>query len=170
MTTKQQELLKELTSRIDFAYTFFGKLPNGEDDSSENMDALINDLIHASESSAIDQVKEFYTKFNQPIAKKLDYNRAQLKMRILQEEVDELDSAIHGKDDVEALDAIVDCMYILIGTAIELGIDNRIHAAFAEVHRSNMTKLDADGNPVFREDGKIAKSALYEKPNLQQFF
>ena len=166
MTTRQQELLKELRSRLDFAYTFFGKLPNGEDDSSENMNALINDLIHASESAVIDQVTEFYKSFRQPRATGINYNRAQLRMVLLQEEVDELDSALHAKDDTEAMDAIIDCMYILIGTALELGIAHKIPAAFAEVHRSNMTKLDENGEAIFREDGKIVKSALYEAPNI----
>ena len=41
-----------------------------------------------------------------------------------------------------------------------------LEEGFAEVHRSNMTKLDEMGRPVYREDGKVIKSHLYEKPNL----
>jgi len=118
----------------------------------------------------IEQVREFYTAFKQPIGEGLDINRSLLKDRILREEVNELINACLDEDNIEALDAVVDCMYILIGTAIELGIDHLIPAAFAEVHRSNMTKLDANGNPVFRADGKITKSELYEKPNLKKLF
>jgi predicted HAD superfamily Cof-like phosphohydrolase len=118
----------------------------------------------------IEQVREFYTAFKQPIGEGLDINRSLLKDRILREEVNELMNACIEEDNIEALDAVVDCMYILIGTAIELGIDHLIPAAFAEVHRSNMTKLDANGNPVFRADGKITKSELYEKPNLKKLF
>lgn len=118
----------------------------------------------------IEQVKEFYTAFGQPMGEGLRYKRQSLRNRLLDEEVGELLIATRRMDNVEALDAVTDCMYILIGTAIELGIDHLIPAAFAEVHRSNMTKLDANGKPVFREDGKIAKSELYEKPNLKQLF
>lgn len=179
MTQQQKEQTEELFNRLDYGYSFGGYLEgvteHDEDakekvDSKENMRRLIYGLIKSSEHSMIDKVREFYTTFGQPIDKGLNYNRAQLRRRLLHEEVDELDSALHGHDDVESLDAIVDCMYILIGTAIELGIDHLIPAAFAEVHRSNMTKLDANGKPVFREDGKIAKSEFYEKPNLKQLF
>lgn len=118
----------------------------------------------------IEQVKEFYAAFGQPMGKGLMHKRATLRNRLLDEEVGELLTATLRMDNVEALDAIADCMYILFGTAIELGIDHLIPEAFAEVHRSNMTKLDANGKPLFREDGKIAKSELYEKPNLKQLF
>jgi predicted HAD superfamily Cof-like phosphohydrolase len=118
----------------------------------------------------IEQVREFYTAFKQPIGQGVNEERAMLRTNLLDEEVGELHRANINGDYVEALDGIVDCMYILIGTAIELGIDHLIPAAFAEVHRSNMTKLDAKGNPVFRADGKITKSELYEKPNLKKLF
>jgi hypothetical protein len=118
----------------------------------------------------IQQVREFYTAFKQPIGEGMDYDRKILKDKILREEVVELSDATFNNDNIEALDAVVDCMYILIGTAIELGIDHLVPAAFAEVHRSNMTKLDASGNALFRPDGKIIKSELYEKPNLKKLF
>lgn len=118
----------------------------------------------------IEQVKEFYTAFGQPMGKGMDIRRVLLKDKILREEVNELLDAVIDDNKVEALDAIIDCMYILVGDAVELGVDHLLAAAFAEVHRSNMTKLDANGKPVFREDGKIAKSELYEKPNLKQLF
>jgi predicted HAD superfamily Cof-like phosphohydrolase len=118
----------------------------------------------------IEQVREFYTAFKQPIGEGMDYDRKILKDKILREEVVELSDATFNNDNIEALDAVVDCMYILIGTAVELGIDHLIPAAFSEVHRSNMTKLDANGNALFRADGKIIKSELYEKPNLKKLF
>jgi len=118
----------------------------------------------------IEQVREFYTAFKQPIGEGIRYKRAMLRNALLDEEVGELLTATTRMDNIEALDAVVDCMYILIGTAVELGIDHLIPAAFAEVHRSNMTKLDANGNPAFRADGKITKSELYEKPNLKKLF
>ena len=47
--------------------------------------------------------------------------------------------------------------------------DNCFEAAFNEVHNSNMSKLDKNGNPIYREDGKVLKSDQYFKPNLKQF-
>ena len=63
-------------------------------------------------------------------------------------------------------DAIVDCMYILLGTAHEFGIADRLVACFNEVHRSNMSKLDVNGKPVYRADGKVIKGEFYSKPDL----
>ena len=47
--------------------------------------------------------------------------------------------------------------------------DNCFEKAFDEVHNSNMSKLDKNGNPIYREDGKVLKSDQYFKPNLKQF-
>jgi predicted HAD superfamily Cof-like phosphohydrolase len=68
---------------------------------------------------------------------------------------------------IDALDAITDIIYIALGCAYQLGIDDATSAAFEEVHKSNMSKLDKNGKPLFREDGKIIKSDLYKKPNLK---
>jgi predicted HAD superfamily Cof-like phosphohydrolase len=68
---------------------------------------------------------------------------------------------------VESADAICDCIYILIGTAHELGIADKLSACFDEVQRSNMSKLGEDGKPIYREDGKVQKGPNYEKPNLK---
>ena len=61
---------------------------------------------------------------------------------------------------------LVDLLYVVYGTGSEFGID--LDKCFAEVHRSNMTKLGDDGKPVVREDGKFLKSDRYEKPNLKR--
>ncbi len=63
-------------------------------------------------------------------------------------------------------DAIIDCMYILIGTAIEFGLSDKLTAMFDEVHKSNMSKLGEDGKPIYREDGKVMKGPNYKEPNL----
>jgi predicted HAD superfamily Cof-like phosphohydrolase len=63
-------------------------------------------------------------------------------------------------------DAITDCFYILIGTAIEYGIADKLPQLFDEVHKSNMSKLDENGNPIYREDGKVMKSNNYKSPNI----
>jgi predicted HAD superfamily Cof-like phosphohydrolase len=59
-------------------------------------------------------------------------------------------------------------MYILCGTILKHGLQHKIEEVFEEIQRSNMSKLDKDGNPIFREDGKILKSDLYFKPSIQE--
>ena len=118
----------------------------------------------------IEQVAEFQKAFKSPVEDKPhfpNFDRLMLRKKLLEEEVRELSTAMVGKDSVECLDGITDCMYILIGTAHELGLAKFLEAAFDEVHRSNMSKLDEEGNPIFREDGKVMKSRLYSPPNLK---
>jgi predicted HAD superfamily Cof-like phosphohydrolase len=117
----------------------------------------------------ISQVKEFQLAFGQGVEENnfiIESSRAVLRQNILQEEVNELwDASIQG-DIVEVADAIIDCMYILLGTAHEFGIADRLVACFNEVHRSNMSKLDVNGKPVYRADGKVIKGEFYSKPDL----
>ena len=70
---------------------------------------------------------------------------------------------------VEICDAIVDILYLTYGTAVEHGMKDKLDKMFQEVQDSNMSKLGSDGQPVFREDGKILKGPNYFKPNLAQF-
>ena len=76
-----------------------------------------------------------------------------LRMDLLDEEVGELHEAVEKGDIVKIADAIADLTYVAVGTAVAYGIP--FDAVFAEVHRSNMTKLGKDGKPVYREDGKV---------------
>lgn len=118
----------------------------------------------------INQVLEFYKAFKHPIAvnpKFMEMDRVIMRHRLLDEEVVELFEAGAQGDIVEVADAIADCFYILIGTAIEYGIADKLPVLFDEVHRSNMSKLDNDGNPIYREDGKVLKSNNYTPPNLK---
>lgn len=118
----------------------------------------------------INQVLEFYKAFKHPIAaspKFMGMERVIMRHRLLDEEVVELFEAGSSGDIVDVADAIADCFYILIGTAIEYGIAEKLPALFDEVHRSNMSKLDDDGNPIYREDGKVLKSNNYTPPNLK---
>lgn len=87
-----------------------------------------------------------------------------LRMRLLLEEVSELAEAEIGEDLTQIADALADIVYIACGTAQAYGIP--LDEVFAEVHRSNLTKLAADGTVVVREDGKILKGAHYEPPNI----
>lgn len=116
-------------------------------------------------------VEEFHTKFlvnleNVPCIPK---ERTDLRVSLIQEELNELKDAIADNNMVEVLDALVDLQYVLSGTILEFGLQHVFEDAFREVHSSNMTKLDADGNPIFREDGKVMKSELWRPPNLKQF-
>lgn len=74
------------------------------------------------------------------------------------------------RNDIDVLDAICDILVTAFGVAAKAGLTDLVEPAFKEVMRSNWSKLDADGKPVFYPNGKIAKSALYEPPRLEQFF
>jgi len=90
----------------------------------------------------------------------------QLRHRLMQEENEEyLEAALEG-DPVGVADALGDMLYILCGTILKHGLQNKITEVFDEIQRSNMSKLDANGNPIFREDGKVMKSDCYFKPDI----
>lgn len=89
-----------------------------------------------------------------------------LRHRLMQEENDEYLEAAKNKDLIEVADALGDQLYILCGTILKHGMQHKIEEVFVEIQRSNMSKLDADGKPIYREDGKVMKSDLYFKPNI----
>jgi predicted HAD superfamily Cof-like phosphohydrolase len=91
-----------------------------------------------------------------------------LRHRLMMEENDEYLEAAQQGDLVEVADALGDMLYILCGTILKHGMQHKIEAVFQEIQRSNMSKLDEDGNPIYREDGKILKSNQYFKPNIKQ--
>ena len=95
-----------------------------------------------------------------------DEGTRQMRHSILIEEVNELQSATTH---IDALDAITDILYVLLGTAHAYGLGDKLQAAFNEVHRSNMTKVMPEGKVMKREDGKIIKPDAYEPPNLQKY-
>ena len=68
---------------------------------------------------------------------------------------------------VEIADALGDQLYILCGTILKHGLQDKIIEIFQEIQRSNMSKLDAEGKPIYREDGKVMKSNLYFKPDIK---
>jgi predicted HAD superfamily Cof-like phosphohydrolase len=89
---------------------------------------------------------------------------AELRVRLLREEVEEFADATEKRDLVGIADALADVVYVAYGSAVTYGVD--LDAVIREVHRSNMSKLDADGRPVLREDGKVLKSERYRPPNV----
>jgi predicted HAD superfamily Cof-like phosphohydrolase len=84
----------------------------------------------------------------------------------MQEENDEYLQAAKNGDLVEVADALGDQLYILCGTILKHGLQHKITEVFEEIQRSNMSKLDKDGNPIYREDGKVMKSELYFRPDI----
>ncbi len=100
-----------------------------------------------------------------PIAS-LGEDKNKLRFALMEEEnLEYLDAA--GKGDlVEVADALGDMLYILCGTILEHGLQHKIEEVFEEIQRSNMSKLGADGKPIYREDGKVLKGPSYFKPNI----
>lgn len=90
----------------------------------------------------------------------------QLRYDLMKEENEEYLEAAQSGDLVEIADALGDQLYILCGTILRHGLQHKITEVFEEIQRSNMSKLDANGNPIYREDGKVLKSELYFKPDI----
>lgn len=91
-----------------------------------------------------------------------------LRYNLIKEENEEYLDACKNGDLVEIADALGDQLYILFGTILKHGLQHKIEEVFDEIQRSNMSKLDENGNPIYREDGKILKSNLYFKPNIKR--
>lgn len=89
-----------------------------------------------------------------------------LRYKLMREENEEYLEAAQNGDLVEVADALGDMLYILCGTILKHGMQDKIVEVFEEIQRSNMSKLDKDGNPIYREDGKVLKSDQYFKPDI----
>ncbi|MDF0706475.1 MAG: nucleoside triphosphate pyrophosphohydrolase family protein [Bacteroidota bacterium] len=90
-----------------------------------------------------------------------------LRFNLMDEENREYLEAANNNDLVEVADALGDMLYILCGTILEHGMQYKIEEVFEEIQRSNMSKLGADGKPIYREDGKVLKGPNYFKPDIQ---
>jgi predicted HAD superfamily Cof-like phosphohydrolase len=90
-----------------------------------------------------------------------------LRYKLMREENEEYLEAAQKGDLVEVADALGDMLYILCGTILKHGLQDKIEEVFQEIQRSNMSKLDENGKPIYREDGKVLKSSLYFKPDIQ---
>jgi len=125
-------------------------------------------------NSTLDRVKIFHDTYGLPVKHEPDIGHEKindLRINLLEEEVQELKEALENNDIVEVLDALTDIQYVLDGAYLSFGLQGLKEEAFAEVHRSNMSKLDDDGNPIYREsDGKVMKGSNYFAPDLKQFF
>ena len=91
---------------------------------------------------------------------------AAIRVTLLQEELEEYRAAAEAGDLAGVADALTDLLYVLFGTFVAHGLQDLVDELFEEVHRSNMSKLDEQGEPIFREDGKVLKSNLFSKPDI----
>lgn len=114
-------------------------------------------------------VKEFHEAFSLTVNDKPNFNNPfygdyLLRQKLIDEEYEELCEAMNTNDVKEIAKEMADLLYVVYGTAVTMGID--LDAVFAEVHKSNMSKLDDDGKPMYNSYGKVVKSDNYRPPNL----
>ncbi|OZV67972.1 pyrophosphohydrolase domain-containing protein [Winogradskyella aurantia] len=119
----------------------------------------------------INAVKTFHTAFKighrETPKANLGLEKNMLRYKLMREENEEYLEAANDNDLVEVADALGDMLYILCGTIIEHGLQYKIEEVFEEIQRSNMSKLGNDGEPIYREDGKVLKGPNYFKPNIK---
>ena len=117
-----------------------------------------------------DKVGVFMKTFGQEVKNKpsLSDNKInELRVSLIQEELDELKEAMNNKDLLEVADALTDLLYVTYGAGHAFGID--LDKCFNEVQNSNMSKLGKDGKPIYNEIGKVMKGPNYFKPDLRKF-
>lgn len=123
-------------------------------------------------AQTIDHVRAFHDAFKIGNAKspigQIGEKDFELRHRLMHEENEEYLQAAREGDLVEIADALGDMLYILCGTILKHGLQYKIAEVFEEIQKSNMSKLDADGQPIYREDGKVMKSDRYFKPDIQR--
>lgn len=121
--------------------------------------------------NVINAVREFHDAFKIPNSERpnssLTEDEVMLRYRLMAEENDEYLEAAKAGDMVEIADALGDQLYILCGTILRHGMHDVIEDVFKEIQASNMSKLGADGKPIYREDGKVLKGPNYFKPNIK---
>ena len=99
---------------------------------------------------------------------KLSNNKInELRISLINEELEELKKAIKDNDILEVADALTDILYVAYGAGHAFGIN--LDKCFNEVQESNMSKLGADGKPIYNESGKVMKGPNYFKPDLSKF-
>lgn len=128
----------------------------------------------------INQVKKFHEAFgveNKIEPSNLEFDEVMLRLKLIKEETEEYEKAALEGDLVEVADALGDSLYIIFGTILRHGMQDVIVKVFNEIQKSNMSKLDDDGNPVIngengvidnsRPMGKILKSSNFKEPDLK---
>lgn len=158
---------------------------------------LLSEISKEIEPEVLTSVSEFHTRFGHPVLKNPQLptlKRINLRISLIQEELDELREATTKNDLVGVADSLCDLQYVLSGAILEFGMKDIFKLLFNEVHRSNMSKacsskeeaeetvnfyklqkgedavykIDESGNfIVYRtSDNKILKSIRYTAPSL----
>ena len=115
-------------------------------------------------------VKKFMETFGQEVKNKAEFpsdKTVKLRYDLIKEELDEFQEALNDKSLKEVADSLTDILYVTYGAGHAFGID--LDKCFDEVQRSNMSKLGADGKPIYNEHGKVMKGPNYFEPNLKKF-
>ena len=115
-------------------------------------------------------VKKFMETFGQEVKSKPAFPSekiSKLRYDLIKEELDEFQEALKDKNLKEVADSLTDLLFVTYGAGHAFGID--LDKCFDEVQRSNMSKLGADGKPIYNEHGKVMKGPNYFEPNLKKF-
>ena len=116
-----------------------------------------------------ESVKKFMETFGQQVeirAKFPSDKIIELRHKLIKEELDEFQQALKNKDLKEVADALTDILYVTYGAGHAFGIN--LDKCFAEVQRSNMSKLGKDGKPIYNTGGKVMKGPNYFEPDLSK--
>ena len=122
-----------------------------------------------SDMSNFNKVKIFMNTYGQEVKNTPEFPDSkivQLRIDLIQEELNELKEAINNKDIIEVADALTDILYVTYGAGHSFGVD--LDSCFNEVQNSNMSKLGDDGKPIYNESGKVMKGPNYFKPNIKR--
>ena len=118
----------------------------------------------------IEHVETFHDAFgiqnNYSPTEIISEKEGKLRFDLMREENEEYLQAVMDGDKTEIADALGDMLYILCGTILKHGMQDKMQEVFEEIQRSNMSKLDENGKPIYREDGKVLKSKEYFRPNI----
>ena len=116
-----------------------------------------------------EKVKTFMKTFGQEVKENAEFpdNKIlNLRIKLIEEELQELKDAINNKDIIEVADALTDILVVTYGGGLAFGIN--LDKCFEEVHNSNMSKLGSDGRPIYNDIGKVMKGPNYFQPNLKK--
>jgi predicted HAD superfamily Cof-like phosphohydrolase len=136
---------------------------------AESMD---RPLSPESWTSVLEAVENFHRAFGIPLNHQpglLSPEESVLRYSLMREENEEYLEATQKNDLLGVADALGDQLFVLCGTMLRHGLQDRMYQVFMEIYRSNMSKLDEQGNPIYREDGKVLKGPGYFRPNLRPF-
>ena len=117
-----------------------------------------------------EKVGKFMETFGQEVKSKSSLSSEKinnLRVSLIEEELEELKQAIREKNLLEVADALTDLLYVTYGAGHAFGIN--LDKCFDEVQKSNMSKLGLDGKPIYSDKGKVLKGPKYFKPNLSNF-